>query len=124
MITPVPIDLAIEKLRGFIADHDAEIINVDENHVSMKLNAICTRWRSTPAASTITRDPGPADPQRGTQTGSTAVIAPSKRMFTSQLQPIRNRDRRNQRARQPVLPRVISSLRSYLMGEIQDGELE
>ncbi|MCG8653690.1 MAG: diguanylate cyclase, partial [Pirellulales bacterium] len=40
--TPVPVDLAIEKLRGFIADHNAEIINVTENQVSLKVNAICS----------------------------------------------------------------------------------
>ena len=37
--TNVPIDLAIEKLRGFIADHGAEVISVDEAQVSLKINA-------------------------------------------------------------------------------------
>ena len=51
IVTPVPIDLAIEKLRGFIADHNAEIISVNENQVSHEAQLRSTR-RAGVAAST------------------------------------------------------------------------
>ncbi len=40
VVTRVPIDLAIKKLRGLTADHQAEIIRIEENHVSLRLNAM------------------------------------------------------------------------------------
>jgi len=36
-VTPVPIKMVVEKLRGFIADHNAEISSVDGNHLCMKV---------------------------------------------------------------------------------------
>lgn len=35
--TPVPMDLAIEKLRGFLADHKAEVLNVSEGKMQIRL---------------------------------------------------------------------------------------
>jgi diguanylate cyclase (GGDEF)-like protein/PAS domain S-box-containing protein len=37
MVTTVPVDLAVEKLRGFIADHRAEVIRVGINDVEVRL---------------------------------------------------------------------------------------
>ncbi|MEP1645024.1 sensor domain-containing diguanylate cyclase/phosphohydrolase, partial [Rhodopirellula bahusiensis] len=37
LVTPVPTDLAVEKLRGFISDHRAEIIQVSGNVVSLRI---------------------------------------------------------------------------------------
>ena len=121
VITPVPIDLAIEKLRGFIADHDAEIISVRENHVSIKLHAICggggrrriDRQIAIRVQLTLSE----------VRNNVPAIYRPVKTNVHIQLQPIRNRDRRNQEL-SACFNRVISSLRSYLMGEIQDGEQE
>jgi diguanylate cyclase (GGDEF)-like protein/putative nucleotidyltransferase with HDIG domain/PAS domain S-box-containing protein len=38
LVTVVPIDVAVQKLRGFIADHDAKILRTDENYVSLELS--------------------------------------------------------------------------------------
>ena len=35
LVTSVPLNVAIEKLRGFVADHDAEILSVEGNRVLM-----------------------------------------------------------------------------------------
>lgn len=35
--TPVPVDLAIEKLRGFLADHKAEVLHVSEGKMQIRL---------------------------------------------------------------------------------------
>ena len=37
MITPVPVKMAIEKLRGFVADHRAKIVSVDGNRVRLEI---------------------------------------------------------------------------------------
>ena len=37
LVTNVPIELAVEKLRGFIADRDATILNTSENHLKLEV---------------------------------------------------------------------------------------
>ncbi|MGI9472436.1 MAG: diguanylate cyclase [Rubripirellula sp.] len=120
VVTPVPIDLTIEKLRGFIADHQAEIISVNENHVSLRLNAICGpggRRRADHQISlrvqmTLSEVRKDVVPTRG----------PSKTNVHVSLQPIRNRDRRNGEL-STCFSQVMASLRSYLMGEIRHEDV-
>ncbi len=38
-ITAVPQEMAIERLSGFINDHKAEIIKVDDNRVAIRINS-------------------------------------------------------------------------------------
>lgn len=38
--TPVPFDLAVSKLRGFLADHRAEILTVSEGQMRIRLNVL------------------------------------------------------------------------------------
>lgn len=119
VLTRVPVDLTIAKLRGFIADHDAEIISVNENHVSLRLNAVC----------------GPGGRRRADHQISLRVQmtisevckdvahtrGPSKTNVHVCLQPIRNRDRRNGEL-STCFTQVMSSLCSYLMGEIRHND--
>jgi diguanylate cyclase (GGDEF)-like protein/PAS domain S-box-containing protein len=118
IVTSVPVDLAIEKLRGFIADHQAEIINVDENHVSLRLNAISPLAGRRRADQQISL--------RVEMTLSEVAIekanayTPSKTNVHISLQPIRNRDRRNA-ALTACFEQVRDSLKSYLMGQILDN---
>ena len=118
VVTRVPIDLAIEKLRGFIADHQAEIIRVEENHVSLRLNVVSPRAGRRRADQQISL--------RVEMTLSEAVIenatalTPSKTNVHISLQPIRNRDRRNAGLK-TCYEQVQESLKSYLMGEILDN---
>ena len=39
LVTPVPLRIAVEKLRGFVADHQARIVDVDENLVRLEIDA-------------------------------------------------------------------------------------
>ena len=109
--TPVPVDLAIEKLRGFIADHQAEIINVSENQVSLRLNVTYS-----------TRGRRRVDQQISLQAkltlseGKQSDGAEATRVHLA-LQPIRNRDRRN-RDLGDCVKQIVASLNSYVMGEI------
>lgn len=117
--TPVPIDLAIEKLRGFIADHHAEILSVNENQLSMKLNAIYSRGGRRRADQqmqirvmlTLSETRVEMEPRRSGKRTNVHV----------HLQPIRNRDRRGDEVK-ACFSQVINSLKSYLMGELKSSD--
>ena len=38
LVTPVPISIAIEKLRGFVADHQAKIVKIDGNRIRLEID--------------------------------------------------------------------------------------
>ena len=116
ILTPVPADLAIEKLRGFIADHQAEVISVSENQVSLKLVARCTvggrRRIDHQIALHIQLT---LNEQHVVRRDSRPDV--SKTLVDIDMRPIRNRDRRRRELKLCV-DQVITSLRSYLMGEV------
>src|SRR5208283_3813775 len=37
LVTPVPTKMSIEKLRGFVADHEASILEIDGNQVQLEI---------------------------------------------------------------------------------------
>ena len=125
IVTPVPVDLAIEKLRGFIADHGAEIIVVKENQVSIKVNATYTsggrrrvdQRMAIQAQLTLSETPDTRSPQYGTGRKS-----PSLTNVHVNLCPLRNRDRRGRDVKE-CYSQVVNSLRSYLMGEVMRSEV-
>jgi len=41
LTTDVPIDIAIQKLRGFVTDHHAKVISTRENHIEMEIAGDC-----------------------------------------------------------------------------------
>ncbi len=112
--TRVPLDLTVEKLRGFIADHNAEIINVSKNQISIKLNAVCSdsgRRRADHHIALrvrLTLD----------EISVNDSVTPSTTNVHIDLQPFRNRDRRDSELA-ACFAQVMASLKSYLMGEIQ-----
>ncbi len=118
ILTPVPANLAIEKLRGFIADHDAEVISVSENQVSLKVVATCTvggrRRVDHQIALQLDMTLGEHLDLRD---GTSSRPDVSKTMVDIDIRPIRNRDRRRTELKLCV-DQVIASLRSYLMGEV------
>tara|TARA_R110002049_G_scaffold2750_2_gene21652 strand:- start:508752 stop:510977 length:2226 start_codon:yes stop_codon:yes gene_type:complete len=116
IVTPVPIDLAIEKLRGFIADHGAEIVHVTESQLSLKVNGQCTtggRRRvdhqiALAVMLTLSETIAEGDQKRK---------SPCQTKVHVHVTPIRNRDRRN-RELKTCVDQLVVSLRSYLMGKI------
>ena len=118
ILTPVPIDLAIEKLRGFIADHNAEIVKVKENQVSLKVtsgtNATGRRRADHRIAfhAMLTLSEAQADEMltKRAQPGSfTKAHLELKRSVIAIAAEETSRD---------ALTQVISSFKCYLMGEI------
>ena len=114
LVTPVPLNVAAEKLRGFVADQHAEITSIDENHVTLKIDghqaAFGRRHADRPISFCIelrfTESRGDSDEaQRGAALRTLVCVA---------IGPARNRDRRTgnvlDQARQ-----LLHSLQAYLM---------
>ncbi len=124
IFTPVPVELAIEKLKGFIADHGAEILTVNANQVSIRVNSVCSiggRRRvdqqiALNAVLTLSEEKPDAIKRRN---GSNVTMVPRSghTKIHVQIKPIRNRDRRRSELT-ACTDSVISSLKSYFMGEI------
>jgi len=118
LITPVPVKIAVEKLRGFVADHEAHIVSVEENNVRLEIRDGPDGWmrRRNDRPVTFCLDirlaeealqKSDAEPGRE-QDGATWT-----RIHVA-VSPAKTRDRR----RNDVMDRareVLVSFRSYLM---------
>jgi diguanylate cyclase (GGDEF)-like protein/PAS domain S-box-containing protein len=121
LLTPVPIRVAIEKLRGFVADHEARILSIDGNVVRLLIddNQTSLRRRRTDRPVVFKVDLE-LEEQR---VAASEESKPSERgtswtKIHVSISPKRNRDRRRddvaERARQ-----VLVSFRSYLMASAE-----
>lgn len=116
LVTPVPVKIAVEKLRGFVADHDARIIAVAENNVRLEIRDGTDGWirrrNDRPVAFCLDvrleeelLQKSRTEPGKETSTWTKIHVAVS---------PLKDRDRR----RSDVVDRareVLISFRSYLM---------
>jgi diguanylate cyclase (GGDEF)-like protein len=117
LITTVPLKVAIEKLRGFVADHSAEIKSIEDSRILMHVHGertLTLRRRSDRPVPLVVELSFAEEHVRG----NVGSHAPSGTITRTKIQvvmrPKRNRDRRHAnaigRARQ-----LLASLRSYLM---------
>jgi len=116
LITPVPIKMAIEKLRGFVADHEARIVKTESDRVTLEIDdKHGSRLRRLTDRPVTFRIDLHFVEQRDNQTrdGATTRGAARTKVRVS-VGLSRARDRRRQdiadRARD-----VLASFRSYLM---------
>ena len=122
LVTPVPVAMAIQKLRGFVADHQAKIVSTSGNRVRLEIDDRAGQMRRRGDRSLTFlvdlkfgeetfagRDPDASDVAPGTRTRIHFAISPRK-----------DRDRRRadvaDRARE-----VLTSFRSYLMASKVDN---
>lgn len=114
LITSVPLNVVVEKLRGFVADHHAEITKIDDDRLALKIDGHQTGLirrhgdRAVPFVIELA-----FDEQQTAETGRGGGTALRTRI-TVTVRPIRNRDRR----RRDVVDRarkLMVSLKSYLM---------
>ena len=117
LMMPVPLNVAIEKLRGFVADHHAAIDGVDGNRVLLRVNAermsLLRRTTDRPVAYLL--ELTFAEEQVHVELGGGSRSADQLRTRVRvAIRPKRQRDRRHRElhvhARQ-----LLASLRSYLM---------
>lgn len=119
LATPVPTDLAVEKLRGFIADHRAEIINVTGSELSLRINVQGGSGRRAAdhhMTLNLLIQLSESTDRRG-KNGNTLTQTKIDLAVT----PIRSRDRRSA-GFTPCVRQVVSSLKSYLMAEVVSKE--
>lgn len=112
--TAVPLNVAAEKLKGFVADHHAEITTVDENQIALKIDA-----QHTPLTRRASDRPVPflvtlVFQERRSETQGRPEGTQTRTMIHVTIRPKRQRDRRRsdvvQRARH-----LLHSLKSYMM---------
>jgi len=124
LITSVPLAVAIQKLQGFVADHNAEVTSIDEHNVALRIHGtklpMTRRSSDRPvpfyidlhfdekkiALNGIRHD---NDGNR-IETGDLAL----RTLVHVSIRPKRNRDRRRRDAVERAR-RLLASLKSYLM---------
>ena len=112
LVTGVPIEVVIEKLRGFVVDHDAEIASVTENLVLMNFEGSpCPQRRSSdrmvPMIVEIVFKQQAEDLQAKRANGESLLV---------RIRPRRNRDRQLDYAPERAA-QLYFSLKSYLMAQ-------
>lgn len=114
--TAVPLNIAVEKLRGFLADHHAEIISIDETLINFQIEGQYVpngkRGDSDrPVSFVVSMRFEQSKVKNARHSGSW-----QRTVFHVAVRPRRNRDRR----RNDILDRanqLVFSLRSYLMAQ-------
>ncbi len=116
LVTNVPIELAIEKLRGFISDREARILRVTEDEVSLEVNEVAAHKGGTQAMTFVI---DVAFGQERESKANTSGFAAGEYVYTvvnAKIRPKRERDRRKgQVAERARL--LLGSLKSYLMAK-------
>ncbi len=124
MVTPVPIAVALEKLRGFVADHRAKIVHIDGNHIQFQVeddqNGVMRRASDRPVTFAMNLE---LEEERVENTdrysGPSAAVSRTRIHLT--ITPLKNRDRRAdvaERARE-----LLVSFRSYLIAVQEESDV-
>lgn len=121
LVTPVPVKMAIEKLRGFVADHEAKITSVSGSNLHLEINDTGEpmRRRSDRPVTFLLDLRFEEEHVSGSQVENDGSLAHTRIEVT--VRPKKSRDRRRNdvadRARE-----VLVSLRSYLIASVVQQE--
>jgi diguanylate cyclase (GGDEF)-like protein len=125
LVTPVPSKIAIEKLRGFVADHQATIVKIDGNQIQLELlehgDGRSRRTNDRPVSFQLDLRFEEQRAPHEVANGEVSVGAVLRTRIFVSIAPRKSRDRR----RADALPRAqqaLVSLRSYLMATYEDQE--
>ena len=123
LVTPVPTKMAIEKLRGFVADREATIGKIDGNQIQLELaersESRLRRLTDRPLVFQIDLRFEEQRAQREGDNGEISVGGVLRTRIFVTIAPRRSRDRRREDA-QARAQQVLVSLRSYLMASFED----
>jgi diguanylate cyclase (GGDEF)-like protein len=124
LVTMVPIEVAVQKLRGFIADHAAKIVKTEENMLELALTdghaEVNRRASDRPMTFVIRLQLSQRHMERANTQGFAAGSYVETRIGVT-IRPRRDRDRRRDAAMEKAR-RLLGSLKSYLMAREDDGE--
>jgi diguanylate cyclase (GGDEF)-like protein len=123
LVTPVPTKMAIEKLRGFVADHGASILKIDGNQIQLEIAEKCDSERrrasDRPVVFQLDLRFEEQRVRRENDSGEVSLGGVLQTRIFVAITPWKTRDRRRndmaERAQQ-----VLTSLRSYLMATSED----
>lgn len=123
LVTMVPIEVAVQKLRGFIADQDARILNAEENELLLEVTdhnrQINRRANDRPARFSIHLKLSQHHFERANAHGMAAGTYVETRIEVT-IMPVRDRNRRREQTVESAR-RLLGSLKSYLMAHEDDG---
>jgi diguanylate cyclase (GGDEF)-like protein len=122
LVTAVPLEVAIQKLRGFIADQNAKIVKTDEAELHLEItdrHASDRRAVDRPATFLIDLKLSQQHVERANTQGYAVGQYVETRIETV-IRPRRDRDRRQDAAVEKAR-RLLGSLKSYLMAQ-EEGE--
>ncbi|MGO9110039.1 MAG: diguanylate cyclase domain-containing protein [Thermoguttaceae bacterium] len=125
LVTPVPTKMAIEKLRGFVADHEAIILKIDGNQIHLEIAETCDdrlrRLTDRPVTFQLDLRFEEQRLRREKDKGEINTGGVLRTQVFVAITPRKTRDRRHadvaERAQQ-----VLTSLRSYLMAAPEDQD--
>jgi diguanylate cyclase (GGDEF)-like protein len=124
LVTPVPTKMAIEKLRGFVADHQASILKIDGNHVQLEVAEKCDarQRRLTDRPVTFLLDLRFEEQRVRRDSGEPSATGVLRTRIVVTVSPRKDRNRRRADVTEQA-QQVLISFRSYLMAtpEDQDG---
>ena len=123
LVTTVPIEVAVQKLRGFIADQQAKVVKTNENELELVVSdnhaGGSRRVGDRSVSFLIQLKLSQSHHERANSQGFAAGTYVETRIAVL-IRPRRDRDRRRdattERAR-----RLLGSLKSYLMAREDDG---
>jgi diguanylate cyclase (GGDEF)-like protein/PAS domain S-box-containing protein len=123
LVTAVPIEIAVQKLRGFVSDQDAKITKADENQLILEVTDQITSNNRRRTDRSVTFVIEMQFSQRHVERTNMQGLAAGKYLETRidvTIRPRRERDRRRDttvnKARQ-----LLGSLKSYLMAQEDEG---
>ncbi|HEX3599232.1 MAG TPA: diguanylate cyclase [Lacipirellulaceae bacterium] len=125
LVTMVPIEVAIQKLRGFIADQNAKIIKTDENELQLVVTDVRAKTDRRTTDRVVTFLIHLKLSQHRNERSNTQGLAAGTYVETRVevvIRPRRDRDRRRE-ATVEKARRLLGSLKSYLMAREDDGSL-
>ena len=121
LLTRVPIVIAIEKLRGFVADRCAKIVATDGSHVRLEIDDRSKRRRRNDRPITFSVELTFSKELQAPQSDDSASRQVSRTRIQVTITPHKKRDRRRNdvedRARE-----VLANLRSYLMASVDEAQ--
>ena len=118
LIANVPINLLVEKIKGFIADHGAEILAIEDNFLVLNMDGSGPSERmrrSNDRPMSMVVELSLRETERTRDDGSGRVAATTDTIVAVTIRPKRSRDRR--RSVTDQAEQVFDSLRSYLIAE-------
>ncbi len=123
LVTPVPTKMAIEKLRGFVADHEANVLKIDGNHVQLEITekSDARQRRLTDRPVTFLLDLRFEEQRVRRGSGEPSTIGVLRTRIIVTVSPRKDRNRRRADVTEQA-QQVLTSFRSYLMATAEDQD--